>query len=173
MDTIPDMVRILPMDRAFEFNDLPIQEVQEFFFLQELPQRKDEFGSGKFLYKSLGMNAVNGAIFLFQYDSKIIALAELTHFRKFEKPQQGVDTLDGHEGDEEYKGAYYFDPLSIKVFDPVDDDEIKSIWGEGYIDPDGKERKGFKRFSQSKVFLNPEQFPKFFQKLQNVRSPAL
>jgi len=33
----PNMVRILPMDKKFEFRDWPIEKVQREFFLDDLP----------------------------------------------------------------------------------------------------------------------------------------
>lgn len=162
---IPPMIRILPMDRKFEFEDMEIKEVQSEFFLEELPSREDEYGKGRFRFKKSGMKAEPGTIVLFQYDGKIIASAEITDIIKYEKLQ--VD-----ENNEGYNGAYYFDPDKINVFEPLDNDDIKSIWGEqGFIDSGGKEHPGFKGFHQTKWFLDPQKYPEFCERLENVQTP--
>jgi len=163
MKDIPPMVRILPMDRTHEFNDSTIDKVQEEFFLEDLPYRKDERGKGGFLYKTRGMKAERGTIVLFQYDGKIIALAELTDIKKFEKPQ--------FKGGEEYKGAYYFDPYSIRTFKPISKEEMNRIWGNEFIGRDGKKHPAFERFNQTKQFLNPEKYPDFYSLLENIEEP--
>jgi hypothetical protein len=170
MKVIPIMVRILPMDKHNEFKEQEIEEVQERFFLKDLPYRKDKYGTGKFLYKKSAMNAEPGTIVLFQYDNKIIALAELTLIQKFNKPQIG-DDYDKSLPREEYNGAYYFEPTSIVVFDPINSKQIQGIWGEGFMNYDGRKHKGFEGFNRVKQFLNPIRFRDFRKLLNNVRRP--
>jgi len=105
----PPMIRILPMDRVYEFEDWEIEKVQEDYFLKTLPDDRD----GEYLYKTLGMKAPKGTVVLFQYDNSIIALARFIKAEEFSQPVNNA-----------YYGAYYFDPNSIVVFDPISRDEI-------------------------------------------------
>ena len=155
----PIGVRILPMDRKIEFRDQPIEEVQQDFFLKSLPYREGNGKSGKYLFKEKGMNADQGCIVLFQYDNQIIASAKLTDSEKFTEPQYGDDfSKDPYYSNFKYSGAFYFEPSSISVFDPVTADEIKSIWPE------------FNGFSHVKYVLDAEKYYQFLQ-LINKKHP--
>ena len=141
----PNSIRILPMNRKIEFRDWPIEKVQQDFFLDDLPYREDNGKRGKYLCKEKGMKADSGCIVLFQYDNRVIASAKLTDSEKFTEPQYGDDfSKDPYYSNFKYLGAFYFEPSSIFVFDPVTADEIKSIWSD------------FKRFSHVKHVLDVE-----------------
>jgi hypothetical protein len=62
------------------------------------------------------------------------------------------------EGDT-YKGTLYFDPKSVRVFDPVGSDVVRAIWPE------------FKGFSHVKWSLNPNNYPAFEKRLTGVEGP--
>ena len=107
------------MDKGNEFKDMKTSEVQE-FFINDLSNRKDANGEGRYLYKKQGIKADEGStLILFQFDNQIIASANLTKVTKLKEV----------EGD--YSGALYFEPNSIKIFDPIDNKTItKPLWTE-------------------------------------------
>ncbi len=110
------MIRILPMDKDNEFKDMKTSEVQR-FFINDLPTRGDTNGEGKYLYKKQGIKADEGStLILFQFDNQIIACANLTKVTKFK------------EAEGNYNGALYFEPSSIRIFDPVDNKTINKIF---------------------------------------------
>ncbi len=115
------VVRILPMNKIKEFNGASIEDVQNEFFLKELPSRFDGnggLGGGKYCYLKQSMNAPSGLTFvLFQYDNKIIAKARLMEQVKFDNPLHG-----------KYHGAYYFQPESIATFTPINNDDINRLF---------------------------------------------
>lgn len=146
----PSKIRILPMDRKGEFGDLPIDKVQQDFFLKDLPYRKNNGKHGKYLFKEKGIDANPGCIVLFQYDNRIIASAKLTYAERFLEPE--------YRNNEKYSGAFYFEPSSITIFDPVTNNEMESIWPE------------FKVFSRVKQKLDMGKYPQFLQ-LINKKNP--
>lgn len=95
--------------------------------MKELVNKK----KGKYLFRSSGMNASKGALVLFQIDNKVIASANLVQVKKYKEPVDGV-----------YKGAYYFDINTIKVFEPIVAKELSEI------------DESFVAFSQSKQKLD-------------------
>jgi hypothetical protein len=135
------------MDSQLEFGGRSIEEVQRSFFLRELPYERRP--PGKYNYREAGLNAESGTVVLFQYEGKIIASATLIEVERF----------NASEGDT-YKGALYFDPKTIRVFDAVGSEVVGSIWPE------------FKAFSHVKWSLNPRGLPAFEQGLTGVESPA-
>ena len=137
----PPMVRILPMDFRKEFEGRSVEDVQQNFFLVELPSRKD----CKYGYHKSGLKAPSGTIVLFQYDSRLIASARLTGTEKFQEPEDGG-----------YEGALYFDSKSITIFDPVGPTRVSRIWPE------------FKGFGRVKWSLSPERYPKFVEELSGI-----
>ena len=147
----PPEIRILPMDKKSEFKGKPIREVQKEFFFNSLPtERKMGNRYGKFLFKTSGMKTEKGSVVLFQYDNKIIAKAKLADIVKFPNPLIGDPDEPGLEK-EVYNGAYFFEPSSISIFDPITKDEIKKIWPQ------------FKKFSNTKHKLEP---PERYSKLR-------
>ena len=144
-ESLPD-VRILPMDSQLEFEGRSIEEVQRSFFLKQL--QGEGRPPGKYWYREAGLNAESGTIVLFQYDGKLIASATLVEVERFEAA----------EG-ETYKGALYFDPKSVRVFDPVGSDVVSAFWPE------------FKGFSRVKWSLNPKGNAAFEKKLTGVEAP--
>jgi len=141
MIEIPPSVRILPMDAKGEFNGRSTEDVQQNFFLVELPSRTN----CKYPYHKAGLKAPPGTIVLFQYDSRLIASAHLIRTEKFEKPE------------DVYDGALYFDAKSITIFDPIDAEAVFLIWSE------------FKGFARTKWSLNPDRFPLFVTELSGVK----
>jgi hypothetical protein len=141
------MIRILPMDKEYEFDGLTIIDVQTNFFLKELPSRKDENGQGKYCYKSHGMKAEEGStLVLFQYDNKIIACAKLNRIIKFDMPN------------DVYHGAFYFEPNTIKIFEPVTNEDIRSDFHCEI------------KFGQVKHILNVKYIDNFLNRLKNIKN---
>ncbi|GGI12583.1 HNH endonuclease [Gottfriedia solisilvae] len=102
-------IRVLPMssqDPAFA--NKSIIETQE-WFLYNLPNRH-------YQYKN-GLNTPSGSLFLFQYQSHIIAAAKLLHKERYEQVADGG-----------YKGYYLFNPSTICIFNPLTIDDMKLIW---------------------------------------------
>lgn len=120
-------IRLLPMSVAFEFPDMDYKEIQNQFFLNDLIYQK----KGEYLFRKYGMNAEEGSLVLFQIDNKIIASANLIKVDKFKKVKYKL-----------YKGAYYFDVDTIKVFEPITANELYEI------------DSNFKRFSQVKQHID-------------------
>src|SRR5688572_28194866 len=104
-------VRILPMNRE-EHGHVSTKRLQQKFFLRDLAHRP----RGYYYRKKRGLKARAGAIVLFQYRAKIVGLAELTGFKKFDEPKG------------EYHGKYYFRPRSIRVFAPVSQEQFSEFW---------------------------------------------
>lgn len=145
MSSTPQAVRILPMDSQLEFEGRSIEEVQQTFFLKELlrPDRP----AGKYWYREAGLNAETGTFVLFQYEGKLIASATLIKGERFDTPEGGT-----------YRGALYFYPNSIRVFDPIGPEVVAGIWPE------------FKGFSQVKWDLDPKGLTQFERKLTGVET---
>ena len=135
-------VRILPMsDKQKGFVGLSHQQVQA-KLLRGLPAM-----NGRYRYPSGGLNADPGTVVLFQYRARIIASAVFLRDEKFEQPKGG------------YGGAMYFDPTSIRAFDPLDVSAMRRIW------------PSFRGFGHVKQLLNPTLYPKFKRMLKRVASP--
>lgn len=126
------MIRILPMSKKIEFkNTVSIQD----FFLNDLRLRED----GEYCYKKQGIRANEGStLILFQYDNKIVASADLVKIEKFNKIENG------------YKGALYFNPKSIRVFDELNNEEINNIFNTSI------------KFGQTKYYLDTSYQKRFF-----------
>jgi hypothetical protein len=140
----PPAVRILPMDPA-EFDGRTAEEVQSQFFLTELPSAAR---GGQYNHRKSGLDAEAGTVVLFQYDNRVIASAVFERREWFDPPQ----------GD--YYGALYFDPASIRVFEPVGAEVLRDVWpGE------------FTGFGNVKQSLSPAAYPAFARRLVGVESP--
>jgi len=142
---IPPAVRILPMSAVKEFEGLSVKEVQRQFFLRDLLHRKTP---GRYLYHKSGLQAPPGSVVLFQYSDFLVAEARFQRSYRFLEP------------DEDYNGALYFDPKTIRVFDKIGSDVVSRIWPEF---------KGFSHVKWKK--LNPKRYPVFEGKLKHVRTP--
>lgn len=81
------------------------------------------------------MNASKDTLVLFQINNKLIASANLESVEKFDEEVEGL-----------YKGAYFFDIDSIKVFDPINARELAEI------------DKSFKSFSQVKQRIDSSKY---------------
>jgi len=140
------MIRILPMDKEYEFSGDSVENVQEKFFLTELPSRNDDIGQGKYCYKTNGMNIdKQTTLVLFQYENKIIASARLYDITKFDEPE------------DVYYGAFYFEPTSIQVFKAISNEEINNIF------------QCKKKFGQVKHYLDTTYLDTFMSKLLNTK----
>jgi hypothetical protein len=133
-----------------EFKNYSLSELQEQFFLRALPERQ-----GEYYYRARGLRNIRQMAVLFQSDKKIIASAILLDAKKFEEPLEvrGVS----------YKGALYFDVVSIRVFDPVTWETVSRIWAELQVNGPGR----------VKYNLNPSGYAEFEQELKGIKRPAL
>ncbi len=136
-------VRILPMSDKLEgFQGRSIEDVQQRCFLRDLPKTK-----GRFRYPAVGLSAEPGTIVLFQYRARIIASAVFLRDEKLMRPRGGC------------AGALWFDPQSLRTFDPVDADAMRKAW------------PAFRKFGHVRQFLNPACYPAFRRRLKNVAAP--
>lgn len=124
-------IRLLPMSSKYEFPDMEYKEIQESFFLNTLIHEKE----GHYNFRSKGITTPSGTLILFQIDNAVIASAKLVKIVKHDKPIDGI-----------YNGAYVFDLNSIRVFEPITDEEIRKI--------DQK----FNNFSQAKQKLDSNKY---------------
>jgi hypothetical protein len=137
-------VRILPMSTAEpSFRGRSIDDVQTWFFLAELPFAH----RGEYHYVNQGLAAEPGTVVLFQYDKRIVAAATLREAERFAGPRGG------------FAGVLRFFPESIRVFDPVDEADVRAAWPT------------FKRFNRVKQHLDPARWPAFARRLTNVTAP--
>jgi len=123
---IPE-IRIIPMSKSLEFNDMPIEIVQKEFFIEDLKKRDNCF----FYLRSGGVKSGKNTLLLFQYDNRIIASAKLVEIIKYDDKYEGI-----------YSEAMSLDRSSIQVFDPIEPGEIKDI------------DNNFKKFSQARQLLD-------------------
>ena len=136
-------VRILPMsDRLAGFRGRSIEDVQRRCFLRDLPKTR-----GRWRYPAVGLSAEPGTVVLFQYRARIIASAVFLRDEKFQTPRGGC------------AGALWFDPKSLRTFDPVDSDAMRKAW------------PAFRKFGHVRQFLNPACYPAFRRRLKNVAAP--
>jgi hypothetical protein len=127
------------------FGDWDAVGVQERFFLDRLPAN-----GGRFWFPTGGMAAESGTIVLFQYTGVVVASAELLEIERYERPRVIEKTA--------FRGAYLFDPLSIRTFTPVEAAQLKKFWPK------------FVRFGHAKQSLAPaENYLKFKRSRKNVR----
>ena len=148
MTNAPPEVRILPMDSVKEFPDWSIEKLQHEFFLEKLPFRPDS----EYLFHKAGLAAVSGTVVLFQFRAFLVASAVLSDVERFEKPK--IEIYNGERF--VYEGALYFEPTSIRIFDPIGTDVVSQIW------PD------FVGFSHVKHRLDPKRYTAFERKLRHV-----
>lgn len=146
---IPCAVRILPMwENEFEDQcpNTTHEWVQARWFLGQMV---DSENCGRYCYHSQGMIEEAGAVVLFQFKSRIVASATFLRRESYEQPMDGV-----------YHGAFWFDPCSIRIFEPIDEATIQSVW-EGVT------------FSQVKHHLEANRYPQFLHLLRGVAAPVL
>jgi len=137
-------VRILPMsDKQEGFRGRSIENVQAWLFLRWLPAHQ-----GRFRYPRAGLNAAAGTVVLFQYRARIIASAVFLRDEKFDKSVRG------------YAGEMYFDPKSVRTFDPLDIEAMRKVWPR------------FRAFGHVKQFLNPTLYSQFKRRLKHVAAPG-
>ena len=137
-------IRILPMsDKIPGFRGRSIEEVQEKCFRTGLPAH-----NGRYRYQTTGLNAEPGTVVLFQFRARIIASGIFLRDEKFDSPKRG------------YGGAMYFDPKSLRTFDPLDVEAMRKVW------------PSFRAFGHVKQFLNPTLYSVFRKGLRNLKSPV-
>lgn len=127
-----------------EFKGWDMGILQRRFFLEDLPSRPD----GRYGYHRSGLKAPPRSMVLFQYDNHIVASARVR------KNGNGPGT-----GNSKREHALYFEPESIRVFDPVDRHAVSRVW------------PNVKRFGQMKYRLRPEGYDDFKAILKNVEKP--
>ena len=140
----PNEMRILPMSKQLEFQNREISDVQNEFFLKELPQK-----DGSYQYREKGIKAEENSLILFQYDNHIIAGAILLEVKKYQNPE------------DVYKGEFVFDPKTIVIIEPpLDADDMKKVWDD------------FKSFGQAPKNLDSNKYPTFINMLKerNLKS---
>ena len=146
MADTPPAVRVLPMSaNEPTFRGLSIEDVQVRFILEELasPRR-----NGSYLYPYSGLSAPLGTVVLFQYIGRVVASARFVRNEKFAEPRDG------------YRGALWFEVDSIRVFDPVDADELRRAW------------PGFVGYGQAKHSLDPAGYAAFERRRTGVAAPS-
>jgi hypothetical protein len=132
------------MSAGLEFPATSIKQLQDEFFLRTLPFRHP---AGEYYFRSSGLNSPTGTVVLFQFENHLVASATLISANKFSSPSG------------EYSGVLAFAPPSIRVFEPIDAQNLKAIW------------PSFRAFSNAKQSLDPELYPNFEKSLLRVRSP--
>ena len=126
------------------FEGRSIEDVQKRLFLRDLPKC-----GGRWTYGRVGLSADPGTIVLFQYRARVIATAVFLRDEKFERPRNGSS------------GALYFDPASIRTFEPLGAEALRKAW------------PSFRAFGRVRRTLNPMRYPMFKRRLKNVASPAM
>lgn len=149
---VPPEIRILPMELEGEFENWPLEKVQNDFFLRELVENR-----GRYRFKKRGMKAPAGTVVLFQFGDSIIALAELRRIERFSEPESS-----------EYRGAFDFDPSTINVFKPLGRDVMRSVFSEDWEDLEGEWHEGFDKFGRSMQYLEPEKLTELYKQLKNL-----
>lgn len=80
-------IRILPMDKKNEFQNKNHKYVQEEFFLKKVPEREHNSNRALYCFKKFAFSKDtplnNDTLILFQFDAKIIAMAELENIVNF------------------------------------------------------------------------------------------
>lgn len=102
-------IRILPMDKIYEFKDWTSKEVQDDYFLDEMPSRFINGEQGIYCFKTNKIKLDdNETYILFQFDNHIIACAKLENIRtnKLCNEYQGYYVLP-------YDSVYTFDKISL------------------------------------------------------------
>lgn len=130
----PPAVRVLPMSLE-EFRHRSAAEVQQDYFGRVLRAEH-----GRYRFYERGLRAEEGTVVLFQYDNAIIAAATLVYIQRYPQPDQ--DGCHGH---------FVFDPATIWTFDPVDKEQMRSVW------PD------FEGFDQVRQDLDAGRYQKFLR----------
>lgn len=136
------------MDSVNEFPDWTIEKLQHEFFLEDLPFRPDS----EYLFHKACLAAAPGTFVLFQFRGFLVASAVLRNVRRFKK--QRVEIFNGERF--VYEGALYFEPTSIRIFNPVGPEVVRSIWPE------------FTGFGQVKHRLDPRGYTVFERELKHV-----
>lgn len=140
----PPEVRILPMSTE-EF-DCSVKEIQERFFLKDLPARPN----GQYKHYWSGLDTEHGSIVLFQFRGMLVAMATFLDRERFPKPDKNG-----------YFGALYFDPKSIRVFEPIPLKIVRRIW------------RTVTSFGHMKWYLDPSAYSVFKAQLRCVRQPKV
>jgi hypothetical protein len=122
-----------------EIPDYDYKKWQTEYFLNRLVNAN----RGHYLFISTGIDAPQGSLLLFQFDSQIIASAIL---KDIERNKNSAD---------DYKGAYVVDTASIKIFEPIGFEELYAI------------DSTLKRFNQVKQTLDSRKFVEITSFIEN------
>ncbi len=105
------------MDSREEFPEWSIERLQVQFFLGQLPSAPD---AGRYRFRARSLDAPSGTVVLFQFDRRVVASAVLAWIERYAQP-------DGL-----YGGAMWFEPKSIRIFEPMAAEEIQRVWPETF-----------------------------------------
>lgn len=105
-------IRILPMSKALEFHNYSAEDIQEKYFLNDLIHKQ----KGLYYFREVGMNCASDSLVLFQFGNEIVASAIIKGTHKYSDPVEGI-----------YKGSFEFFIDSIKVFEPIDFEELSVL----------------------------------------------
>jgi hypothetical protein len=145
---IPPEVQMLPMGEN-EFADQCPNTTHEWVQARWfLGQMLDPSHCGRYRHHVQGLDATPGAIVLFRFKNQIVATATFVRRERYPQP---------HEG---YHGELWFDPCSVRIFEPVDLPTIQTVWPEAV-------------FSNAKSRLDPARYPAFLRLLRGVAAPVL
>lgn len=106
-------IRIIPMSiYDVEFEGKNIKEIQEDYFINYLSKE----GKGWYYFGQKGIEANTGDLLLFQMNNSIIACATLDDVIHFKKPTEECNY-----------GALVVEENSIKIFKPIDKEELSQM----------------------------------------------
>ena len=139
-------IRILPMSKN-EFQNRSHNEVQQDFFLKQLPAREHNNNKGLYCFKKFAFAKDtpldNNTLILFQYKARIIATAEL----------KNIVYLNKAQGD--YTGYFILNRSSICIFNPIDSSTLSNIFNQSI------------KFCQARHKLDVSKYNKFNSSLIN------
>jgi hypothetical protein len=145
--SLPPAVRVIPMDsQKEEFPGWTIDDVQRRFFLGDMPWPPNP---GRYRYRTHGLQADPGTVVLFRFAAHIVASAVLVRVERYPQPQGP------------YKGALWFEPASIRVFQPVGADVLRKHWPDSFV-----------KLGNVTQTLDPSNYAGFADELSRVDSPG-
>lgn len=156
---LPPAVCILPMSDEVEFPNWSISDVQARFFLGATTEDAElsllsPAHPGRYRYRANALaegRAEPGTLVLFQFSNHIIASAVLYRIERY------VDVKDG----DKYRGAFWFVPESIRIFQPVGLTTLRSVWPE------------VATFGSVRHYVEPANYLRFNSLLRGVAAPIL
>ena len=106
--------------------------------------------AGRYRYRTHGIDAEPGTVVLFQFKAHIVASAVLVRIERYSQP------------DGPYKGVLWFNPTSIRVFEPVGAEALRKHWPDKFV-----------RFGNVIQALDPSHYAAFQAELSGVGLPGL